>query len=194
MTKSKSKTRKSALSHQAREIQRVLTILPRNRAAFLQHLRSAGFKRDYASSDYEKFREEFNGLIGALDLEYVFNNVEEAFPANPKAVVINLFERLLGESSLDRLVYRASVLGSLALLKWGREAQERMIYEELAELQQAMCKYARATRKDPARAAIVDELADVFIMGVQALLLYGISEEQLAAKIGEKLARLEGRL
>ena len=52
-------------------------------------------------------------------------------------------------------VYRA------ALDKYGEEAQTRMVYEEMAELQKELCKHARG--KDNLD-AIAEEIADVEIM------------------------------
>lgn len=77
-----------------------------------------------------------------------------------------------------------------ALTHYGPEAQIKMLYEEMAELQLAVCKNGRgADNLDN----IAEEIADVGIMLDQMRLLFGagpLSE----IKRGEKVARLAERM
>lgn len=81
-------------------------------------------------------------------------------------------------------VYRA------ALDKYGEEAQTRMVYEEMAELQKELCKHARG--KDNLD-AIAEEIADVEIMLEQMVLLHDCAELVERHKVG-KLRRLANKI
>lgn len=80
-------------------------------------------------------------------------------------------------------------LYSRALEKWGITSQIQMLFEEMAELQNAICKFGRnrSTRED-----VVTEIADVQIMAEQMQLLFGI--EAVNDEKKRKLQRLEERL
>lgn len=83
-----------------------------------------------------------------------------------------------------------------ALETYGAEAQTRMLFEEMAELQKAMCKYARAEderRKKLSRENIAEEIADVQIMLEQMILLHDC-EEQVRDCRTLKIFRLGSRL
>lgn len=77
-----------------------------------------------------------------------------------------------------------------ALDTWGAEAQTRMVFEEMAELQKALCKNARGWDN---RNAIAEEIADVYIMLGQMELLHCCSEQVRVYK-QEKLDRLQSRI
>jgi len=77
-----------------------------------------------------------------------------------------------------------------ALDKWGAEAQTLMTFEEIAELQDALCKTARG-RDNPYH--IAEEIADVQIMLGQMAVLFGI-ESTVEEYREQKLARLAKRL
>lgn len=77
----------------------------------------------------------------------------------------------------------------LAIQTYGKEAQTRMLFEEMAELQNALCKLSRgrATVGD-----VCEEIADVMIMCFQMAQIYGVTRvEQLATF---KMRRLADRL
>lgn len=77
-----------------------------------------------------------------------------------------------------------------ALAQYGPEAQIKMLYEEMAELQLAVCKNGRgADNLDN----IAEELADVGIMLDQMRLLFDVAPLS-EAKRGEKVARLAERM
>lgn len=57
----------------------------------------------------------------------------------------------------------------LAVETYGRESQTQMLFEEMAELQDALCKFARG--RDTAD-HVCEELADVMIMCQQMAVIY----------------------
>lgn len=74
-----------------------------------------------------------------------------------------------------------------AIAEFGAENQKKMLFEELAELQNAVCKYDRGRgSKD----SIAEEIADVRIMIEQIIRIYRIPEEQVEVWKNKKLARL----
>lgn len=77
-----------------------------------------------------------------------------------------------------------------ALTHYGEESQTRMLFEEMAELQNAICKRARgrALLRD-----VVTEIADVMVMCQQMALLYGYDAvmEEYHVKITRLALRLE---
>ena len=77
-----------------------------------------------------------------------------------------------------------------ALGKWGPEAQTLMVFEEMSELQKELCKAARG--KDN-KEAIAEEIADVYIMLRQMILLHDCAEEVESYKT-QKLERLAARI
>lgn len=77
-----------------------------------------------------------------------------------------------------------------ALRRWGPEAQTLMAFEEMSELQKELCKAARGKRN---KAEIAEEIADVYIMLGQMILLHKCAEEVEEQK-ARKLERLEERL
>lgn len=92
------------------------------------------------------------------------------------------YEILDGGITVDeKKIYRA------ALDKWGAEAQTLMVMEEMAELQEELCKHARG--KDN-RCQIAEEIADVQIMLEQMMLLHGCEQEAADYRI-IKLLRLK---
>lgn len=77
----------------------------------------------------------------------------------------------------------------LAIQTYGKEAQTQMLFEEMAELQNALCKLSRGrgTVSD-----VCEEIADVMIMCFQMAQIYGVTRvEQLATF---KMRRLADRL
>ena len=77
-----------------------------------------------------------------------------------------------------------------ALAHYGPEAQIKMLYEEMAELQLAVCKNGRgADNLDN----IAEEIADVGIMLDQMRLLFNVEERSEEIRL-EKVARLAGRM
>lgn len=69
--------------------------------------------------------------------------------------------------------------------KWGEKAQYDQAIEECAELIATLQHFARG-KVD--RAAVVDELADVFLMVGQLAYMFG--EETLAVAVEQKVAKL----
>lgn len=76
------------------------------------------------------------------------------------------------------------------LEKFGWESQRAMLFEEMAELQEAVCKEARGR---DTREHLAEEVADVEIMLEQVKLHFDV--EGLVKKTrGEKVKRLRGRV
>lgn len=78
---------------------------------------------------------------------------------------------------------------SLAIKTYGKEAQTHMLFEEMAELQNALCKLARGrgSNRD-----VCEEIADVMIMCLQMAQIYG--PELVEGWAEYKIARLKDRL
>lgn len=77
-----------------------------------------------------------------------------------------------------------------ALAYYGPEAQIKMLYEEMAELQLAVCKNGRgADNLDN----IAEEIADVGIMLDQMRLLFNVEARSRDIR-DDKVARLAGRM
>jgi NTP pyrophosphatase (non-canonical NTP hydrolase) len=77
-----------------------------------------------------------------------------------------------------------------ALAYYGSEAQIKMLYEEMAELQIAVCKNGRgADNLDN----IAEEIADVGIMLDQMRLLFNVEARSRDIRV-EKVARLAERM
>ena len=78
---------------------------------------------------------------------------------------------------------------SQALNKWGVESQIKMLFEEMAELQNAICKYSRKRNNIY---DVATEIADVQIMAEQMSILFG--KEKVNSEKKRKLERLKKRL
>lgn len=76
-----------------------------------------------------------------------------------------------------------------ALNKWGFENQVYMLFEEMSELQNAICKYRRSRMEAQ---SVIEEIADVEIMAEQMSVIFGNDEVEKVRK--EKLERLKDRL
>lgn len=77
----------------------------------------------------------------------------------------------------------------LAIKTFGKEAQTQMLLEEMAELQDAICKHARGRATAD---HVCEEIADVMIMCRQMAQIYG--PNLVDAWTDYKLARLQYRL
>ena len=76
-----------------------------------------------------------------------------------------------------------------ALKKWGTESQTRMLFEEMAELQNAICKYSRKRNNIY---DVATEIADVQIMTEQMSIIFG--KEIVDKEKERKFERLKSRL
>ena len=77
-----------------------------------------------------------------------------------------------------------------ALKYWG-EAQIYMLFEEMAELQKAICKNHRGVDN---RDNIIEEIADTLIMLKQMERFFRITEKEVSDAIQYKLDRLEKKI
>jgi NTP pyrophosphatase (non-canonical NTP hydrolase) len=84
---------------------------------------------------------------------------------------------------------RYQQLYARTIQRWGEKAQYDQAIEECAELIATLQHFARG-KVD--RAAVVSELADVFLMVGQLAYMFG--EEQLLAAVEAKVTKLEGML
>lgn len=77
----------------------------------------------------------------------------------------------------------------LAITTYGKEAQTQMLFEEMSELQNAICKLNRGRGTND---QVCEEIADVMIMCLQMAQIYGSKRvEQWANR---KMLRLKDRL
>lgn len=93
-----------------------------------------------------------------------------------------------------------------AIDHYGEESQLDMAIEEMSELTKAICKYKRAvkererdichsTAKDVifAKGDIVEEIADVYVMLEQMMMIFNC-KERVSAIASEKIRRLKARI
>ena len=78
-----------------------------------------------------------------------------------------------------------------AINVYGKDMQLTVAVEELSELIKEICKHKRGADN---RDAIIEELADCYIMLEQMIIIFGITDDELYDKYEEKLDRLEDRL
>ena len=78
-----------------------------------------------------------------------------------------------------------------AIETYGAEAQLNMAIEELSELIKEVCKHKRYANN---RAAIMEEMADCYIMLEQMKMIFGLSEEDIEKQMTKKINRLSMRL
>lgn len=76
-----------------------------------------------------------------------------------------------------------------AVSTYGKEEQTQMLFEEMSELQDALCKFRRG--RDTAD-HVCEEIADVMIMCFQMAYIYGSENVERWAE--NKIARLSERL
>ena len=110
------------------------------------------------------------------------NNTTTLDPATPYGKPVCTEVPKMNDKEFDEII-------QLAIQTYGKEAQTQMLFEEMAELQNALCKLSRgrATVGD-----VCEEIADVMIMCFQMAQIYGVTRvEQLATF---KMRRLADRL
>lgn len=78
-----------------------------------------------------------------------------------------------------------------ALSRYGAQAQITMVFEEMAELQEALCRHLRGRVIMPEH--IAEELADVGIMLDQMAILFEL-EDEVAQQRAYKVRRLRERI
>lgn len=81
-----------------------------------------------------------------------------------------------------------------ALSRYGAQAQITMVFEEMAELQDVLCKFLRGRVDGDTLANIAEELADVGIMLDQMAIEFEVEDavaEQRACKVRRLRERIE---
>lgn len=97
----------------------------------------------------------------------------------------NGYEKGLLERSI-----RKSVL-ALAISTYGKDMQLTVAIEELSELIKEICKHKRGADNTE---AIVEEMADCYIMLEQLEIIFDVKGEEIDNEIRKKIARLKNRL
>ena len=90
----------------------------------------------------------------------------------------------MAENKDEKAVLRAAVE------KWGKEAQTKMVLEEMSELQKEICKNWRGQNNED---SIAEEIADVEIVLEQLKIIFGCAGKVHAHRI-RKMKRLKERL
>lgn len=80
-----------------------------------------------------------------------------------------------------------------ALIRYGAQAQITMVFEEMAELQDVLCKFLRGRVDGDTLANIAEEIADVGIMLDQMAIEFEV-EDAVAEQRARKVRRLRSRL
>lgn len=78
-----------------------------------------------------------------------------------------------------------------AIKTYGKDMQLNVAIEELSELIKEICKNKRGADN---REAIIEEMADCYIMLQQMRIIFGIATSDLRSVEQEKMIRLEKRL
>ncbi len=98
--------------------------------------------------------------------------------------------KLLKPSAVADILRKSEDLLHRALDTYGADAQITMVFEEMAELQKELCKFARGSAN---KAHIAEEIADCLIMLEQMQLLFDIRDD-VGRFVAVKLKRLKERL
>ena len=75
---------------------------------------------------------------------------------------------------------------------YGRNAQIACVIEELAELQQVLCKYQRG--QNPPRERLIEEFGDVVVVLDMLSALFMIYREEIEPVVDAKVQRLSERM
>lgn len=110
--------------------------------------------------------------------ENILTTVDPAAPYGTPGA----YTQELSEEEVDQLIQRA-------IEKYGKKAQTQMLFEEMSELQNALCKLAR--HRDTVN-HVCEEIADVVIMCLQVAQIHGL--KCVEEWINYKLLRLKERL
>lgn len=90
-------------------------------------------------------------------------------------------------NNIEKIIDKRFDLTQQAIKHFGVDAQLNVAIEELAELQQAICKVRRGATIDN----LIEEMADVTIMLTTLSHIFEIDAETLLSKQDDKLKRLE---
>lgn len=79
-----------------------------------------------------------------------------------------------------------------AIETFGKDLQMIVAIEEMTELTKAITKILRYGMKGGYVADAKEEIADVMIMILQLMQIFGLSEDDIAKSMSEKIKRLQG--
>jgi len=99
---------------------------------------------------------------------------------------LKVLEELEAQEKADQALLRR------ALDTFGAEAQTRMVFEEMSELQKELCKHSRGRNNT---VEIAEEIADVQIMLEQMVILHDCAEDVKqfrSAKLNRLAEKLDG--
>lgn len=77
---------------------------------------------------------------------------------------------------------------------YGYDNQVRMLFEEIAELQNAVCKYLRGRCDKKTKNNVIEEIADVFIIIEQFKIMFDLADDSIQEAINFKMNRLSERV
>lgn len=118
--------------------------------------------------------------------DYVITGVSgEQYPCKP-----DIFAKTYEPAEMRMLEKESENICRAALQAYGAEAQTLMVFEEMAELQKALCKKARGAENVD---SIAEEIADVRIMLDQMAILHNCAAAADQYK-NSKLQRLKNRI
>ena len=92
---------------------------------------------------------------------------------------------MLNQENLDKCIE--------VLNKYGYRLQTLMVIEECSELQQAACKLLRGEPTPASQENFKEEIVDVIVMTAQAVMMSGMSAEEINRRAQEKLDRTLAR-
>lgn len=88
---------------------------------------------------------------------------------------------------MDRIIKYNYIKLLNAIETFGEEKQKIKLFEEMAELQKEVCKNMLGSDNEE---LIIGEIADVFIMLEQLIIMYGIKNKEIQDVVDFKLNRL----
>ena len=130
--------------------------------------------------------------------EYLEDYVADQFPGDTYPSVKDMHDRaeaerqqrIIAEIEEEMMPMNKKKILQTAIGTYGADAQEKMLLEEMSELQKEICKQWRGREN---RSQIAEEIADVEIMLEQMKMIFQCADAVSLYRI-QKLKRLERRL
>ena len=131
-----------------------------------------------------------------IDADALFERAYEIWGIEADASDTSIFMEAINNAPTVEVDKRWRNIFQDAVRTWGEEAQIKMLFEEIGELMQAVCKAGRVKNWEQRMKVwsnIAEEIADVSIMLGQMALLFDV-EDSVENQKREKIARLAERL